>query len=405
MPGKILQAIKRGQARDAVFVLDEIDKMGSDARGDPSSAMLEVLDPEQNAAFVDHYLDLPFDLSRVFFVATANLLDAIPGPLRDRMEVVTLSGYTQHEKAEIARRHLVPRVLAEHGLTEKQLVLDDEVVRIVIERYTREAGVRELQRRLAQLCRQRALEVVKGAKGVKAKGTARVKAEDVERLLGLPPFDAPDRVTEPQVGVANGLAWTPSGGEILSIEASLLPGKGQSKITGMLGEVMRESFDAAFSWVRSAAEDLGIEPEAFARHDVHLHVPAGATPKDGPSAGVTIATCLASLFTGKPVRGDLAMTGEITLKGRVLPVGGIKEKVLAAHRAGVKTVILPAANRKDLARIPAEVQRDLTILFTDDAKKNVEAALLPIFLPSARERRSATLPPEPPAAESRVRGR
>jgi ATP-dependent Lon protease len=403
MPGKILQALKRAQARDTVFVLDEIDKMGSDARGDPSSAMLEVLDPEQNAAFLDHYLDLPFDLSRVFFVATANLLEAIPGPLRDRMEVVTLSGYTQQEKAEIARRHLVPRVLAEHGLTAKQLVLDDEAVRVVIERYTREAGVRELQRRLAQLCRQRALEVVKGGKSAKA--PARVRAEEVERLLGLPPFEAPDRVSEPQVGVANGLAWTPAGGEILSIEASLLPGKGQSKITGMLGEVMRESFDAAFSWVRSAAEELGIDPEAFGKHDVHLHVPAGATPKDGPSAGVTIATCLASLFTGKPVRADLAMTGEITLKGRVLPVGGVKEKVLAAHRAGIKTVLLPASNRKDLARIPAEVQRALTIVFTDDAKKNVEAALMPIYLPGPRERRSAVTPPATPGAESRVRPR
>jgi ATP-dependent Lon protease len=345
------------------------------------------------------------------------------------MEVVTLSGYTQNEKAEIARRHLVPRVLEEHGLTAKELVLDDEAVRLVIERYTREAGVRELQRRLAQLCRQRALEVARGApadatedgegaskatkgrkraktkNGQAGRAPARVTAADVERLLGLPPFDAPDRVSEAQVGVANGLAWTPAGGEILSIEATLLPGKGQTKITGMLGEVMRESFDAAFSWVRAAADELGIEPEAFARHDVHLHVPAGATPKDGPSAGVTIATCLASLFTGKPVRADLAMTGEITLKGRVLPVGGIKEKVLAAHRAGVKTVLLPAANRKDLARIPAEVQKELTILFTEDARKNVEAALMPIFLPGPRERRTAALPPEPPAAETRVRSR
>jgi ATP-dependent Lon protease len=413
MPGKIIQALKRAAARDAVFVLDEIDKMGSDARGDPSSAMLEVLDPEQNAAFLDHYLDLPFDLSRVFFVATANLLEAIPGPLRDRMEVVTLSGYTQQEKAEIARRHLVPRVLEEHGLTAKSLDISDEAIATVIERYTREAGVRELQRRLAQLCRQRALEVAqepapkaggKGAKPAKAEPSsqgARVTAEDAERLLGPPPYDRAERVREPQVGVAVGLAWTPSGGETLTIEATLVPGKGASKITGRLGEVMRESFDAAFTWVRTVAEELGIDPQAFHQHDVHLHVPDGATPKDGPSAGVTIATCLASLYSGKPVRADLAMTGEITLKGRVLPVGGIKEKVLAAHRAGVRTVLLPAANRKDLLRIPAEVMRDLTVVFTDDARKNVDAALMPIFLPGRGEKRIQAPPPEPPLGESR----
>jgi ATP-dependent Lon protease len=416
MPGKIIQALKRAAARDAVFVLDEIDKMGADARGDPSSAMLEVLDPEQNAAFLDHYIDLPFDLSRVFFVATANLLEAIPGPLRDRMEVVTLSGYTQNEKAQIAKRHLVPRVLAEHGLTTKTLEITDEAVATVVERYTREAGVRELQRRLAQLCRQRALEVAQGSRDGKGKGkggkggkgaatSARVTAEDAERLLGPPPYDRAERVREPQVGVALGLAWTPAGGETLSIEATLVPGKGASKITGRLGEVMRESFDAAFSWVRTMAEELGIDPEIFSRHDVHLHVPDGATPKDGPSAGVTIATCLASLYSGKPVRADLAMTGEITLKGRVLPVGGIKEKVLAAHRAGVKTVLLPAANRKDLARIPAEVQKDLTLVFTDDARKNVEAALMPIFLPTRGERRVQTRTQEPPAGETRPASR
>ena len=416
MPGKVIQALKLAAARDAVFVLDEIDKMGSDARGDPSSAMLEVLDPEQNAAFLDHYLDLPFDLSRVFFVATANLLEAIPGPLRDRMEVVTLSGYTQNEKAEIAKRHLVPRVLAEHGLSPKTFQITDEAVATVIERYTREAGVRELQRRLAQLCRQRALEVARGAVGEKGSKRAKAKdakadealaashvtAEDAERLLGPPPYDRAERVREPQVGVALGLAWTPAGGETLSIEATLVPGKGASKITGRLGEVMRESFDAALSWVRTFAADLGIDPEAFTRHDIHLHVPDGATPKDGPSAGVTIATCLASLYSGKAVRADLAMTGEITLKGRVLPVGGIKEKVLAAHRAGVKTVLLPAANRKDLARIPAEVMKDLTVVFTDDAKKNVEAALMPIFLPPRGDRRGPALPPEPPTGESRI---
>ncbi len=418
MPGKILQALKRAGARDALFMLDEIDKMGSDVRGDPSSAMLEVLDPEQNAAFLDHYLDLPFDLSRVFFVATANVLDNIPGPLRDRMEVVTLSGYTLHEKREIACRHLVPRVLDEHGLSAKDLTIDDEALAALIEGYTREAGVRELQRKLAALCRQRALEVAGGAPspskgqapaakaGAKAAsktapkaaakhpGALAVTAADLERLLGPAPFEPSERALDPQVGVALGLAWTPAGGDILSIEAALVPGKGQVKITGRLGEVMKESFEAAYSWVRSVAEELGIDPGEFLRHDVHLHVPDGATPKDGPSAGVTIATCLASLYTGKPVRSDLAMTGEITLKGRVLPVGGIKEKVLAAHRAGVKTVLLPAANRKDLARLPEEVKAQLTFVLTEDAHKNLEAALMPIYLPGTRTR-SVVEPPLP----------
>ena len=416
MPGKILQALKRAGARDAVFMLDEIDKMGSDARGDPSSAMLEVLDPEQNHAFLDHYLDLPFDLSRVFFVATANMLENIPGPLRDRMEVVTLSGYTLHEKREIARRHLVPRVLEEHGLKPTDLVLEDEALAALIEGYTREAGVRDLQRRLAALCRQRALEVAGGAApegeaprktGARKKAAAPaavtsgvpaplvVTVAALERLLGPAPFEPTDRAREPQVGVALGLAWTPSGGDILPFEATLVPGSGQTKITGRLGEVMRESFEAAFSWVRSNAEELGIDLDTFRRHDVHLHVPDGATPKDGPSAGVTIATCLASLYTGKPVRADVAMTGEITLKGRVLPVGGIKEKVLAAHRAGVRTVILPAANRKDLAKLPAEVRDALVFELTDDARKNVEAALMPIYLPPGRGRRADSRPTPP----------
>jgi ATP-dependent Lon protease len=385
MPGKILQALKRAGARDALFMLDEIDKMGSDVRGDPSSAMLEVLDPEQNAAFLDHYLDLPFDLSRVFFVATANVLDAIPGPLRDRMEVVTLSGYTLHEKREIARRHLVPRVLEEHGLTASDLTIDDGALAALIEGYTREAGVRELQRRLAALCRQRALEVAGGApsssrgddlspskvgtlspsrvgtlspsKGrgsaskaaAKRKGPLAVTAADLERLLGPAPFEPTDRALDPQVGVALGLAWTPAGGDILSIEAALVPGKGQIKITGRLGEVMKESFEAAYSWVRSVAEELGIDPEEFLRHDVHLHVPDGATPKDGPSAGVTIATCLASLYTGKPVRSDLAMTGEITLKGRCCRWGHHEKVWRRTARASRRCA---AGDNRDLARLP-----------------------------------------------------
>ncbi|MFM8979760.1 MAG: endopeptidase La [Planctomycetia bacterium] len=382
MPGKVLQGLKRAAARDAVFVLDEIDKMGSDARGDPSSAMLEVLDPEQNAAFLDHYLDLPFDLSRVFFVATANVLEDIPGPLRDRMEVVTLSGYTLQEKVAIARKHLLPRVRDEHGLRERDLVLDDAALGALIEGYTREAGVRDLQRRLAALCRQRAVEVASAAPGRRRPRPLRVRSADLERLLGAAPFEATERMRTPQVGVALGLAWTPAGGDILPIEATLVPGTGHAKLTGRLGEVMRESFDAAFTWLRSEAVALGIDPQAFRTHDVHLHVPAGATPKDGPSAGVTIATCLASVFSGRPVRADVAMTGEITLKGRVLPVGGIKEKVLAAHRAGVRTVLLPVANRKDLARLPAGVREGLEVLLTSEARRNGAAALLPARAPA-----------------------
>lgn len=380
MPGKVLQGLKRAAARDAVFVLDEIDKMGSDARGDPSSAMLEVLDPEQNGAFLDHYLDLPFDLSRVFFVATANVLDDIPGPLRDRMEVVTLSGYTPQEKVAIARQHLLPRVREEHGLRARDLVLDDATLAALVEGYTREAGVRELQRRLAALCRQRALEVASGA-GPRPR-PLRVRLADLERLLGPAPFETTESERVPLVGVALGLAWTPAGGDMLPIEATLVPGTGHAKLTGRLGEVMRESFEAAFTWLRSQAASLGIDPQAFRQHDVHLHVPAGATPKDGPSAGVTIATCLASVFSGRPVRSDLAMTGEITLKGKVLPVGGIKEKVLAAHRAGVRTVLLPAANRKDLARLPAAVRAGLEVVLTSDARSNVLAALLPARTPA-----------------------
>ncbi|MFM8386534.1 MAG: endopeptidase La [Planctomycetia bacterium] len=413
MPGKVLQGLKRAAARDAVFVLDEIDKMGSDARGDPSSAMLEVLDPEQNGAFLDHYLDLPFDLSRVFFVATANVLEDIPGPLRDRMEVVSLSGYTLQEKVAIARQHLVPRVRHEHGLAARDLVLDDAALAALVEGYTREAGVRDLQRRLAALCRQRAVEVACAASGARTR-PLRVRARDLERLLGAAPFEATERLRVAQVGVALGLAWTPAGGDILPIEATLVAGTGQAKLTGRLGEVMRESFDAALSWLRSQAASLGIDPEAFRRHDVHLHVPAGATPKDGPSAGVTIATCLASLYSGRPVRADLAMTGEITLKGRVLPVGGIKEKVLAAHRAGVRTVLLPAANRKDLARLPVGVREGLEIVLTSEARQNVLAALLPAArtAPSpvrgrgttASRPRGATTAPPPARRSARPRG-
>jgi len=381
MPGKLLQALKRAGARDPVFVIDEIDKMGHDARGDPSSAMLEVLDPEQNDAFVDHYLDLPFDLSRVFFVCTANVIEEIPGPLRDRMEVVTLSGYTRLEKLAIARRHLLPSVLDECGLSARLLAFEDEALLALIDGWTREAGVRELKRALLRIARKRALEVAGKAEDRRRRVV--VDGAGLDRWLGPRRHEATARAGEPVVGVAAGLAWTAAGGDLLFFEATRYPGKGRIRVTGRLGEVMRESAEAAFTWLRSVAQDLGIPAEDLEGADVHLHVPEGATPKDGPSAGVTMATCLASLFTGRPVRADVAMTGEITLKGRVLRIGGVKEKVLAAHRAGIRLVLLPAANERDLEDVPAEVRKDLEIRFTRHALENVRAALLPIYLPDA----------------------
>jgi ATP-dependent Lon protease len=399
MPGKILQAIKRAGARDCVLVVDEIDKMGSDARGDPSSAMLEVLDPEQNEAFVDHYLDLGFDLSRVFFLCTANVLEAIPPPLRDRMEIVTLSGYTRQEKLQIARKHLLPRVLEENGLGSKQLVFTDVGLEALIDAYTREAGVRQLKRLLGRICRRRALEVAEGAAEA---GRARIDDAAVERLLGPRAFERTTRFRDPAVGVAAGLAWTPAGGDLLFFEAALVPGRGRIRVTGRLGEVMRESAETAFSWIQSVAHDLDIAPATLRDHDIHLHVPEGAIPKDGPSAGVTIAACLASLLTGKPARADLAMTGEITLKGRVLGVGGVKEKLLAAHRAGIRHVLLPVPNRKDLRDVPEEVLSDLDLRFTRNARENVEACLMPIFLPQEGDA-GMLEPPEPGPPESRPR--
>jgi ATP-dependent Lon protease len=380
MPGKILQAIKRAGARDCVFVIDEIDKMGSDARGDPSSAMLEVLDPEQNDAFLDHYLDLPFDLSRVFFLCTSNVLENIPGPLRDRMEIVTLSGYTRHEKLAIARKHLLPQVIVEHGLAPKDLVFTDGGLQTLIDGYTREAGVRNLKRLIGRVCRRRALEVAESGEVMKG---ARVDERTLERYLGARQFEDTTRQRDPAVGVTAGLAWTPVGGDLLFFEASLVPGKGGIRVTGRLGDVMRESAETALSFVQSIGAEIGIDPRAFQRYDIHLHVPEGATPKDGPSAGVTMAACLASLLTGKPARADLAMTGEITLKGRVLPVGGIKEKLLAAHRGGMKQVYLPEGNRKDLEEIPAEVLKEMEVYFSTDARQNIAAALLQIYLPQA----------------------
>src|SRR3712207_2198254 len=353
LPGRIIQALRRGETRDPVFMLDEIDKVGSDWRGDPSSALLEVLDPAQNHTFLDNYLGVPFDLSQVLFIATANTTDTIPAPLLDRMEVIPLTGYTDEEKVQIARKYLVPKQVAAHGLTAEELTIDDDALRRVVRDYTREAGVRNLERQIATIARKVARDVVEGKDG-----TGQVTAENVVDYLGRPRFfdEVAERTDRP--GVATGLAWTPTGGDVLFVEATMMPSSEERLIlTGMLGDVMRESAQAALSYVRSNAESLGIDPAVFAGKVVHLHVPAGAVPKDGPSAGVTMTTALTSLARRQPVRSDLAMTGEITLRGKVLPVGGIREKVLAAHRAGIETVILPRRNERDLEDVDRKSTR------------------------------------------------
>jgi ATP-dependent Lon protease len=358
LPGRILQGLRRAESNNPVFMLDEIDKVGADFRGDPSSALLEVLDPQQNNSFSDHYLEVPFDLSRVMFITTANLLEPIPAALRDRMEVITLPGYTEEEKVHIAMKYLVPRQLAEHGLKKGQLSINKAALAVIIRDHTREAGVRTLERQLATICRRTARRIVEN----KTKSVT-ITPRNVKDFLGQPEFfhDMAERMTDP--GVAIGLAWTAVGGDILFIEATQMPGKGSLILTGSLGDVMRESAQAALSYVRSRAEQLGINPKIFEKSDIHVHVPAGAIPKDGPSAGVTMAVALTSLLMRKPVKPSLAMTGEITLRGKILPVGGIKEKVLAAARSGVKTVILPDLNRRDLGDVPAEIRKKMKFRF------------------------------------------
>jgi len=355
MPGRIIQGLRRVGVNNPVFMLDEIDKLGADFRGDPAAALLEVLDPEQNKNFSDHYLEIPFDLSRVMFIATANVLDSIPPPLLDRMEVIEIPGYTEEDKLKIAKYYLVPRQLEAHGLNKRQLRFTDRALSKIISLYTREAGVRNLEREIGAICRAVAKEV---AEGRKEPVTVRVK--DIERYLGPPKFlpEVAERVKVP--GVAIGLAWTPVGGEILFIEATKMKGSGRLILTGKLGEVMRESAETALSYLRSRSQELGIDEDIFQKVDIHVHVPAGAVPKDGPSAGITILVALTSLFTGRTVRHDVALTGEITLRGLVLPVGGIKEKVLAAKRAGIKEIILPKRNEKDLLEVPREAREKLT---------------------------------------------
>jgi ATP-dependent Lon protease len=371
LPGRIIQGIRRVETRDPVFMLDEIDKIGADWRGDPSSALLEVLDPAQNNTFVDHYLGVPFDLSQVLFIATANTLETIPGPLRDRMEILTLSGYTDEEKIGIARQYLIPKQLAAHGLKAAELAFEPEAVRRLVRDYTREAGVRNLERQIAAAARKVARRLAEGQSQA-----VRITADQVTEYLGRPRFfdEVAERTNRP--GVATGLAWTPTGGDVLFVEATMMPSSEERLVlTGMLGDVMRESAQAAVSYVRSNAGALDIDPKLFEGRTIHVHVPAGAIPKDGPSAGVTIVTALASLATRRPVRGDLAMTGEITLRGKVLPVGGIKEKVLAAHRAGIRTLILPARNERDVEDVPEGLRRELTFIFVDDADEVLRHAL------------------------------
>jgi ATP-dependent Lon protease len=370
MPGTIIRSLRDAESLNPVLLIDEIDKMGADFRGDPASAMLEVLDPEQNRSFRDHYLDLPFDLSKVLFICTANTVDTIPPPLRDRMDVIQLSGYTEDEKVAIAKRYLVPKQLKANGLSKGQLTIADEALRLVIREYTREAGLRNLERQIAALCRKAATQIAKGqAKKI------RVDAKKVREWLGPRRFSGEVRKRTSDPGVATGLAWTPVGGDVLFIEATAYPGKGRLTITGQLGEVMQESAQAALSWVRAHAGELGVHEDWFAEHDVHIHVPAGAVPKDGPSAGVTMATALVSLVRGVPVSEEVGMTGELTLTGQVLPIGGLREKALAAQRAGLTRVVIPRENEPDLQELPEETRRELEFIPADSIEDVLAAAL------------------------------
>ncbi|MGE7302598.1 endopeptidase La [Priestia megaterium] len=371
MPGRIIQGMKKAGTINPVFLLDEIDKMSNDFRGDPSSALLEVLDPEQNHNFSDHYIEETYDLSKVMFVATANNLATIPGPLRDRMEIIQIAGYTELEKLEIAKRHLLLRQLENHGLQKGNLQIRDDALTAIIRLYTREAGVRNLEREIASICRKAARIVVSGEKK-----RVVVTAKTLEEFLGKPRFRYGQAETEDQVGVATGLAYTTVGGDTLAIEVSLSPGKGRLVLTGKLGDVMKESAQAAFSYVRSNAEKLGIDEKFYEKHDIHIHVPEGAVPKDGPSAGITIATALVSALTGKPVRREVGMTGEITLRGRVLPIGGLKEKSLSAHRAGLTKILIPHDNERDIEDIPDSVQEELDIVLVSHVDQVLEHALV-----------------------------
>jgi len=372
LPGRIIQGIRKAGSNNPVFMLDEVDKIGADFRGDPSAALLEVLDPEQNTSFSDHYLEIPFDLSRVMFIATANILDPVPPALRDRMEVLELPGYTDSEKLQIAKRYLIPKELDAHGLTADHLSFADDAILRITSSYTREAGVRNLEREIATICRAVAKEVSEGRTE-----PASITAEDLHALLGPVKFysEVAERTSQP--GVAIGLAWTSTGGDILFVEATKMPGKGNLILTGHLGEVMKESAEAALSAIRSRSREMGLPEDYYLKQDIHIHVPAGAIPKDGPSAGITMYTALYSLVTGRPVQSEIAMTGEITLRGQVLQVGGIKEKALAAKRAGLKGVLLPERNAKDLEDVPEEIRQGLDFKFIRSVDEIPELALVP----------------------------
>jgi len=370
LPGRIIQGLKQAGSANPVFMMDEIDKLGSDFRGDPSSALLEVLDPAQNHAYVDHYLGVPFDLTKVMFITTANIVDTIPSALLDRMEVLRLSGYTREEKLKIARKYLLPRQLREHGITTRHMKLGDGAILEIIERYTREAGLRNLERKIATVCRKVARKVANG-KGKKAD----IKPKDLSKYLGTRIFTSEKEQERNLVGVATGVAWTQAGGEIMSVEASTMKGSGKLTLTGKLGDVMKESAQAAVTYIRSRAADFGLTPDFIRHTDIHIHVPAGAIPKDGPSAGVTMATALVSALTGVPVRRDITMTGEITLRGRVLPIGGLKEKSLAAKRAGIDEIIIPEQNKKDLVEIPVDIRRTIKFHIAKTADQVLKLAL------------------------------
>ncbi|MEA2420019.1 MAG: ATP-dependent Lon protease, partial [Thermoleophilaceae bacterium] len=400
MPGTIIRALRDAGSNNPVLMIDEIDKMGADFRGDPSSAMLEVLDPEQNENFRDHYLDLPFDLSNVFFICTANLLDPIPRPLLDRMEVIELSGYTEEEKLEIGKRYLVPRQMERNGLSKSRIEFTDDALKAIIEGYTREAGVRNLERQIGSVCRKVAREYAEGRRRSKR----RVGAKTVRDLLGRPrlaPEQVKRRTREP--GVATGLAWTPVGGDVLFVEATAFPGEGKLQITGQLGDVMKESAAAALSYVKAHVWrwDGEVAEDWFRTHDLHVHVPAGAVPKDGPSAGITMATAIVSLVTGRAVRSDVAMTGEITLTGQVLPIGGLKEKSLAAQRAGVTHVIAPKLNEADVEDFPESLLSEVEFTFVERIDEVLEVALERPKSPASRASRPRAVPRERAAARAR----